>query len=294
VISSLQNQTRDADATARAIDAHLFKMLQDVACELGRPVDFPTSFNTALRLRQALEDPDLPTVRIAAVVGLEPLIATRVMNLAKSVIYGTCGTPVRDLHTAIDRLGVEVVRTAALGIAMSQLVHAREMASFSDIAQVVWNHSVRSAAAARILARTQTRINPDEALLAGLVHDLGAFYMLFRAVHYPELRSRPDAVKSIILQLHESIGVTLLKALGMSDEVVDATIDHDQIRPGPIAVRTLADIVYYSNFIAGSQGEWFSGDVDPNNGEPGVVRRHFKDLLAGVEADTGEMLAVFA
>lgn len=293
-MSSRQNQTSNADATEKAIDAHLFKMLQDIACELGRPVDFPTSFDTALRLRKALQDPDLPTARIADVVSLEPLIATRVMNLAKSVIYGTCGTPVRNLQMAIDRLGVEVVRTTALGIAMSQLVHAKGMESFSDIAQILWIHSVRSAAAARILARTQTRINPDDALLAGLVHDLGAFYMLYRAVQYPELRSRPDAVKNIILQWHEGIGVSLLKALGMSEEVVDATIDHDQIRPGPIAVRTLSDIVYYSNILAGSQSEWFSDEVDPNDGEPGVIRRHFKDLLASVEADTKEMLAVFA
>lgn len=37
-------------------------------------------------------------------------------------------------------------------------------------------------------------------MLAGLVHDLGAFYMIYRAAQYPELRIRPDSVKHLILQ----------------------------------------------------------------------------------------------
>mgnify|MGYP001187740431 CR=1 FL=1 len=117
--------------------------------------------------------------------------------------------------------------------------------------------------------------------------------MLYRAVQYPALRVRPDTVKHLILQWHESIGVTLLNALGMPDEIVQATIDHDQPRPAPTTVRTLAEIVYVANIIAGTDFEWLHQDFDADSGEAGLVRQNFVDLLPEIEADALEMQAVF-
>ncbi len=245
-------------------------------------------------MRKALQNPDLPTVRIASIVGVEPLVATKLMHLAGSVLYSPDGTPAKDLRAAISRLGVELVRTTALTIAMSQLMRSRNMEAFSDLTRILWNHSLKTAAAARILARTQTRINPDEALLAGLVHDLGAFYMLYRAAQYPELRADPDAVRSLIIEWHENIGVTLLNALGMSEAVVDASTDHDQLRSAPVVIRTLADIIYVSSLLDDAHFAWMHPGSDPAAGEAGGVRQNFADLMPEIEADTQAMQAVFA
>ena len=65
-------------------------------------------------------------------------------------------------------------------------------------------------------------------MLAGLIHDLGAFYMLYRAAQYDELRRRPDTIKHVIVHWHESIGVSLLNALGLPEEIILATEDHDR------------------------------------------------------------------
>lgn len=113
--------------------------------------------------------------------------------LAGSALYSPDGSAPRDLQTAIKRLGVEVVRTTALAIAMNQLMRSKETAVFSEFTKSLWDHSLRAAAASRLLARKFTRLSADEAMLAGLVHDLGAFYMIYRAAQYPELRIRPTA-----------------------------------------------------------------------------------------------------
>ena len=273
------------------LNAQRFRMLADIARELAGVVVFPTSFDTAMRLRKELQNPDLPTARIASIVGLEPLVATKLMHMANSALYSPDGTPARDLRSAISRLGIDLVRTTSLAIAMSQLLRSRDMASFSDITQALWDHSLKTAAAARILARVHTRINPDEALLAGLVHDLGAFYMLYRAAQYPELRGNPEAVKALIVEWHESIGVTLLNALGVSEEIVEASIDHDQPRTVPNGVRTLADIVYVANVLAGSHVKW---SQQASNGDSEVIIQNFDNLMVEIEADTQAMRAVFA
>jgi len=283
-----------ADKVGEALNAQRFQMLEDIARELAGEVVFPTSFEAAIRMRKALLNSNLPIPRIASIVSVEPLVAAKLIHLANSVLYSPDGTLARDLQAAISRLGVNLVRTTALAIAMSQLMRSKEMAIFNDFTQALWAHTLKTAAAARILARSQTRINPDEALLAGLVHDLGAFYMLYRAAQYPELRARPETVKYLIIQWHEGIGVTLLHALGIPEDIVNATIDHEQPRPAPETVRTLADIVYVANILAGTHFELLYQDHDPDASEAGIVRQRYADLVPEIETETREMQAIFA
>lgn len=289
-----KEQDPSTDKVGEALKAQRFQMLEDIARELAGNVVFPTSFDAALRLRKELQNPDLPTARIGSIVGFEPLVASKLLTLANSVIYSPDGTPARDLRAAISRLGVELVRTTALGIAMNQLLRSKEMVGFSDLARGLWEHSIKTATAARILARTHTKIKPDEALLAGLVHDLGAFYMLYRAAQYPELRMRPDTVRYLIIEWHENIGVTLLNALGLPEEIIQATVDHDQRRLEPIVPRTLGDIVYIANILAGTQLEWADVGNDERAGEIEEARQEYADLLPEIEAETQAMQAVFA
>jgi HD-like signal output (HDOD) protein len=127
------------------------------------------------------------------------------------------------------------------------------------------------------------------------VHDLGAFYMLYRGAQYAEVRERPETLKYLILNWHESIGVSLLNALGLPDEIVEAAIDHDQPRAEPmLAVRTLSDVVYAANALAGGTGEWLfelaAGDADSRP----ALREIFAEVLPAIESETKEMMTVFA
>ena len=290
-------QDANVDKVGEALKAQRFQMLEDIARELSSgSVVFPTCFDAALRLRKELQNPDLPIPRMVKVVALEPLVATRLIQMAGSVLYSPDGTPARDLQAAIHRLGVELVRTSALAIAMSQLLRAKETAVFGDFAKALWGHSIRTAAATRLLAQTNTRINPDQALLAGLVHDLGAFYMLYRAAQYEELRVRPGTVKHVMLQWHEGIGVSLLSALGLPEDIVNAVTDHDQPRSLPDPLRTLGDLVYVGNLLAGSHLEWFGQDagIEAAGGQVDAVRSLYAELLPQIEADSLEMQAVLS
>ncbi len=289
-----ESQEPDLDKRGEELKAQRFQMLEDIAKELTGDVVFPTYFDAAFRLRRELQNPDLPISRVATIVSLEPLIATRLMNLAGSVMYSPDGSAPRDLQGAINRLGISMVRTTALAIAMNQLMRSKETAVFSELSHLLWEHSLRSAAATRLLARKFSRSNADEAMLAGLVHDLGAFYMLYRAAQYSELRIRPDSVRFLILQWHESIGVTLLGSLGMAEEVVNAAADHDLVQPLPETLHSMSELVYVGNLLAGGHPAW-SGAGDADYLE--VVRQaneQYADLLPIINDDAQAMLSVFA
>lgn len=286
------NQHADKDKVGEELAAQRFRMLEDIARELAGDVVFPTCFDAVLRLRKELQNPNLSIAHIAQIVRIEPLIAAKLVRLANSAAYAAHGKPARDLPSAINRLGLNVVRATALAVAMGEILHAKEMAGFSALAQHLWEHSIRSAVAARLLAHTYTRISPEEALLAGLVHDLGAFYMLYRAAQYPELRERPDTVKHLIMQWHEGIGVTLLETLGLPEDIVKASVDHDHLRSIPEIPKVLADVVYISNVLAGAHYEWLYQDFDPQAEGFRAVHEKFSSLLPEIEAEAHEMRSV--
>jgi len=286
------NPRSEADKVGDALVAQRFQMLEDVARELSGEVVFPTCFDLMLRLRDALQRSSVAVSEIERIVSVEPLVAARLIRLANSAAYRAQGAAVCDLSSAITRLGVNVVRSTALAVAMHEILLAGEMVAFGSLARDIWEHTVRTAVAARVLAHTYTRINPEEALLAGLVHDLGASYMLYRVTQYPELRERPETVKHVIMQWHEGIGVSLLKTLGLPEELVQASIDHDHPRPAPEIPKTLSDAVYLGNVLTSARYEWMRRDFDPQKEVFRAVHESFSALLPEIEKGSSEMLSV--
>ena len=276
--------THTDNKTGDDLKAQRFQMLEDIAKELSGEVVFPTYFDAVLRLRKVLQDPNETIGGIASAVSLEPLISAKLLHLANSVAFNPQGNQVVDLKSAVSRLGLNAVRSAALSIVMTQLLRAKGMASFADLTHKLWEHSIHTAAAARVLAREHTRFNADEAMLAGLIHDLGAFYMLYRATQYEELRERPDTVRYLIVQWHESIGISLLNALGLPEEIVNATEDHDRLRPAPETLRTLSDVIYVANMLSGGHFEWLMQDLGSTPDELDELSRRYGYLQPEIDS----------
>lgn len=282
------------DKTGDALKAQRFEMLEDIAKELGGEVIFPTCFDVIMRLRKLLDDPNQSMADVAAGVSVEPLISAKLLQLANSVAFNPEGSKILDLKSAITRLGLNAVRTAAMTIVMTQMLRAKGMSHFTELTHALWEHTIRTAAAARIIAATVPRLNRDEAMLAGLIHDLGAFYMLYRATQYDELLNRPDTIKYLMIQWHESIGVSLLNALGLPEEIVEATIDHDHLRPLPQPLRNLADVLYIANMLCGGHFEWLLQDKSDDQDYLAALEQKYGHLLPEIEALATEMRGSFA
>ena len=286
--------TVSPDKSGQNLNAQRFQLLEDIARELAGEVAFPTSFDLVTRLRKALQDPNYSLDQIAALLALEPLISARLISLANSAAYNTSGQEVRDVKKAVSRLGLNNVRSAAMAIAMNQLLRSKDMVAFDEVAKKLWQHSLHTASAAYVLAKNLTKLNPDEAMLAGMVHDLGGFYMLYRATQYAELRTRPDSVTYVIAQWHESIGHSLLLALGLPEEVADAMRDHDQPRDLPEVPRNLADIIYVANLLAGGARGWLLQGVECSVVDNLDFGETYTALIPAIDAHRQEILAAYS
>ncbi len=282
-----------ADLKGDALKAQRFQMLEDIAEELSGEVVFPTSFDVALRIRKALQDPDISVSQLVSLICIEPVLAAKLLQLANSVAYNPGQVEVRNLDGAIQRLGMNMVRNTAMAVAMSQMLRARDMVEFSEMAQSLWRHTLHTASACYVIAKHLTRINPDEALLAGLMHDLGAFYMLYRATRYAELRERPETLKYLIARWHESIGQMVLASMSMPAEIEEAVRDHDVMRPVPAIPKNLRDVLFVGNLMSGGIYGWDQHDSHEPDTPPPKLEESYRALREEIEVRMAEMLTVF-
>jgi HD-like signal output (HDOD) protein len=209
-----------------------FDFIRSLAAELsGGQVDLPSFPEIALKVRRILADPDAKVEQIVRVVGSEPALAARLLRIANSASINRSGKNVTDLRTAIARIGHNMVRSASISFSMNQIRQANKLASLAPHLNDLWERSTYVAAYAYVLARScGTRVNPDEAMLTGMMHGIGKLYILTRATDHPELFASETALNDIINDWYPSIGKAILENWKFSETMARAVGQEDFLR----------------------------------------------------------------
>lgn len=227
-----------------------FTFIQDIAADLSQQTAvFPTSFDTTLRLREVLSSNNASTANIAAIVAKDPLVAARVIQTANSAAFNRSGRTISTILAAITLIGANAVRVLALSVAMQQLRTYKQMAPYDGFCSAVMNHSRQIASVAFVLARAHTKIPADTALFAGLVHDIGYFYLIYRIAQRKELAHDDAEIDGLLRDWHGSIGHAVLSALGAPEEILAAVADHDEPR-AVLVIRSLNDLIFVAHIVA--------------------------------------------
>ena len=224
-----------------------FEFVRTLAAELSAgKVDLPSFPEIAIRVRRVLSDPRSAIDQVVRVVGSEPALAARLMRISNSASLNRSGKPVVELRTAINRIGYNMVRSAAISFAMAQIRNANKLAGLEQHLNDLWRRSTLVAAFAYVLARTCSKaVNPDEAMLGGMMHGIGKLYVLTRAINHPELFADSAMLDGIINDWHASIGKAILENLDFSEAMASAggdQDDHGRDEPGPPDLRDVIGI----------------------------------------------------
>lgn len=167
-------------------------------CLLFSPMSDPTTNRLSLILQQLDELPTLPVVMVrllevtadqgssatdvAELLSSDPALSSRVLQMVRRADSGVRGE-VTSVARAVVLLGFEAVRNAALAVSVFQTFAGNKQPARHFDRQEFWKHSIAVAAAAELLAKATKEntgtlaklppIDPDEAFVAGLLHDLG-------------------------------------------------------------------------------------------------------------------------
>jgi HD-like signal output (HDOD) protein len=172
-------------------------LLDAVLAEIGRgEVSFPTHADVALRVRLALDDPDLHLAKAAQIIQAEPLLSARVVAVANSIAFNRTGARVADVRTAVTRVGIRLLRALATAVVMRQMAGGMRSPKFRDLAARLWEHTAHVAALSHILAGRFVRGAAEIALFAGMVHEVNSFYLLSRNDSHRELFLEEGALQA--------------------------------------------------------------------------------------------------
>ena len=191
-------------------------------------LNFPTSLDASRRVLKAVENPDIGLATLAKIVISEPLLSAKVIRLANSVAMNPTSQVIRDVRLAVVRLGMDPIKALAMVLIMNQLRQSQRHGSTRNLSNRLWERSVNVAALAYVIAKKMTALNPDEAMFAGIVHDLGRFYLLAQAADYPELLENQAALAETINDLGERATRMVLDELKLPASVVEAVLASGQ------------------------------------------------------------------
>jgi HD-like signal output (HDOD) protein len=177
------------------------------------------------------------------VVGSEPALAARLLRISNSASLNRSGKTVTDLRTAINRIGYNMVRSASISFAMVQIRNSNKLAGLEHYLEDLWKRSTVVAAFAFVLARTCTAVNPDEALLTGMMHGIGKLYVLTRATEHLELFASASMLDEIIKEWHPSIGKAILENWDFPEAMAEAVGEQEDLSRTEPEAPDLKDVI---------------------------------------------------
>jgi HD-like signal output (HDOD) protein len=222
--------------------------LEEIAASAARgELVFPTHAEMALRVRRALDDPDSSVDKLAKLIQAEPLLAARVVGMANSVTYNRTGRPIVDIRNAITRVGFKTLRALVTAVVVRQMEEMPKTPAHKELAIRLWEHTAHVASLAYVLAKRVTHQDPDTAFFAGIVHEVGGFYLISRAADYPGLFE--SGIPDWDGDEEARVGRAVLQVLGVPEPVVKAI---EALWEGLLAMppETLGDTLLLADQLA--------------------------------------------
>jgi len=226
------------------------KFCTDLVADIkANKITLPALPEVALKARKLLNEQNTTTVQVSKVISADAVITTRLLRVVNSPIYRT-RNKVEDVKMAITRLGNANVRSLVTSLAMEQLYQAGFSAEIKAKLKENWKHSLHVAALSFVIARDYTDLSPDEAMLSGLIHDIGALPILEYAELLPDILSNEAALDRLVFVLHTKIGHLILKKWNFPDELVTVAREHENLERDTGINPDYTDIVLVANLLS--------------------------------------------
>lgn len=192
----------------------------------------PVIPGVALKIRRALTNENYQLSDITRIVTADPVISARLLQLANSPMFrgqSNCDS----LQSAVLRLGIHRVQNLVLALASAGLFRSDHPLIKTHLLRT-WRHLLDIGSLTAALARLEGSLDPDLALLTGLLHEIGKIPVLERAVSYPDLLEQPAMLEDILEGVAPLISAATLRQWQLPEDLITASerqhqwsYDHD-------------------------------------------------------------------
>lgn len=279
-------------AEAEALDELRTYFLKE-HCEL------PSLPDLALKIGKAIDNPNNANEDIARLIQLDPALTARIISVVNSAAFGGLNK-IKSIHQATARLGRSKVRSLVYSCLLKSIFKINSSALKKHM-EALWQHSAYVAALSFVLGRETPGIDPEQALLAGLIHDIGAVAVIGGVNRFPVLAEREEVLDYTIASSSLEMGLLTLKQWGLEDELQDVVINAENWYRTGTAIPDNSDVVILAQLHAriGSRDQARLPRVDTipafsklAHGE--LTPHHSLAILEQAEADVREVRALIS
>jgi len=207
-------------STANALKTILIEKLKNDDLVL------PTLPKIALKVREAVAEPDSTLNDISAIIAQDVALSARLVRIANTTHYSRT-IKVENLPAAVTRIGMRQIKNIVMALAMEQLFVSNNELIGSCLSKA-WINSTEVAVYAMALFeiyKTENKHTPlqvDTLSLAGLLHNVGTLPILTEADDYPNVFAAPEFLERAISDLHSEIGYSIVKAWGFTGDMTES------------------------------------------------------------------------
>lgn len=231
--------------------------------------DLPVLPQAASRIMQELQSPKVTALRIAELVKKDPVLATAVLRVANSALYGG-RTEITDLAFAMTRIGLNQVKNLILALVLRSRMADPQV--YGSAGSRVMDHSLAVAFGARLVADAANQAG-EESFLCGLLHDFGRLALVKGLREAFSLRTPdlPPDLDALVAAHHSEAGAALASRWGLPEVVSEVARNHHKPEtPGPYQKMTL--VVAFANALSHKYGIGTDAALDVDlEGHPAVA-----------------------
>lgn len=210
---------------------------------------FPPLPEMLVRLRKEVSNPNCTVTSLGKLIQADVAMAAFILKIARSARYAS-RAKVESLEDAIRRIGINDTYSVALSFFVGSLFNTENFQVTQDVKAVYFN-SVKTAAISMLLAGKVGGMNPNKAMLAGLMQDIGASSILSALFEMNrELYDDPHGRATVLNELCPLVGLLIVKSWNFDEEIIDVIRNRNNWMRDHEGELDLTDVVMVAHLHA--------------------------------------------
>jgi len=212
----------------------------------------------AAKVLKMLDNIKVSHGKIAPAVTPDPVFVAQLLKTANGALYAR-KPHVYSINASVARIGYEKLRNLIVSVSMNELSSIEKPGLKKHLAEFR-DHSRKVAAICYVLAKSQKHLTQDQAMLAGLIHDIGRLPLLLY-IGDKDLSADDEAIGTIMQKYSALAGERLLKTWEFSAELVEIPMAHEHVHRQAARTRaSYADVVTVANMLTRSNANVINWD----------------------------------
>ncbi len=228
--------------------------------------ELPALPHITYKVSKLTSDPKTTITQLADVISRDQVLTAKVLRMANSAYYGYARR-IFSIDQALIILGFSTIRNLVLAASVYNVMD-REFQGYFLPKGELWKHSMSTALIARSLAKKVGYELPDQAFIAGLLHDIGKIILNhFMKKKFDEVLKKVnkknipfmEAESRILGFDHAMVGSRVAEKWNLPEELEEAIANHHSPQEAKINPK-LTSIIHMADCASMSMGIGLGGD----------------------------------